>query len=186
MLNAFDCLHLPVRPWLDEAQVRDAFHRLAAQHHPDRSAGDTERFSELTTAFETLREPLGRLRHLMELEHLAPAGGGVPQELINLFPSVAQVRQQLAAAISKRQVATNALSRSLASVEVDKARRSAEGVASRLDGAYQAALDELVRIDADWRNESVKASIPVLHARFAFLSKWRDQLRESLLQLQLS
>jgi hypothetical protein len=25
-----------------------------------------------------------------------------------------------------------------------------------------------------------------LHARFAFLAKWRDQLRESLLQLQLS
>jgi curved DNA-binding protein CbpA len=187
MVNAFSCLHLPVRPWLDQEQVRNAFHRLASQHHPDRATGDTESFAELTASFETLREPQSRLKHLMNLEQMdAAVGGTIPAELMELFPSIAQARQQLAAAVTKRRAATNALARSLATVGVDKARRSAEGIGFQLDAAYQAALGELARLDAEWPSPAAKAALPALHARFAFLTKWRDQLRESLLQLQLS
>jgi curved DNA-binding protein CbpA len=186
--DSFVQLHLPRRPFLPEEKVRDAFHRLAAEHHPDKSGGESSRFAELTTAFETLRNPVTLLKHLIDLENLAAGGDkpGIPPDLAEVFPVVAKIRQQIGAAIEKRRAASNALARSLTAGESADARRSAEELSQRLDAIYDTALAELRQIDLAWPAPEARAALPALHARFAFLTKWRDQLRESLLQLQLS
>lgn len=187
--DAFAQLRLPRRPYLAEETVRDAFHRLAAEHHPDKTGGESDQFSELTTAFETLRKPELRLKHLIELEVLQmpePLQAALPPDLADLFPEVAQIRQRIAAALEKKRSAANALARSLAAVEVAETFRSAKDLSVKLEDLHSTATVELRQIDASWPDPNAQAALLSLHARFAFLTKWRDQLRESLLQLQLS
>jgi curved DNA-binding protein CbpA len=187
--DSFAKLQLPRRPYLSEETVRDAFHRLAAEHHPDRTGGESLHFAQLTTAFEVLRRPVARLRHLIDLEGLEASGNtqtGIPPDLADLFPAVAQARQQIAAALERKRAAQNALARSLATVDSANAHQSAEHLAQKLETLYSAALDDLSQIDTAWPDPAARAALPALHARFAFLTKWRDQLRESLLQLQLA
>lgn len=182
----FAQLQLPRRPFLSEESVRDAFHRLAAEHHPDKTGGESAHFAELTKAFETLRSPVPRLKHLMELENLAATQAGVPSDLVDLFPVVAKARQQIGSALEKRRAAPNALARSLAAADSTNARRSAEELSQKLESLHAATTSELRQLDTTWPAPEALAALPLLHARFAFLAKWRDQLRESLLQLQLS
>jgi curved DNA-binding protein CbpA len=187
-VDRFSQLQLPRRPFLPENVVRDAFHRLAGEHHPDKTSGEPGGFAELTAAYETLRNPVTLLKHLIELENMVPSGPqlAIPPILMELFPVVAQVRQQIAAAIEKLRSAPNALSRSLSAVDSANARRSGEQVSHKLQTLYTEALTELEQIDATWPAPEARAPLPALHARFAFLTKWRDQLAESLLQLQIS
>jgi curved DNA-binding protein CbpA len=186
--DSFAQLHLSRRPFLSEETVRDAFHKLASEHHPDKTGGESAQFAVLTAAFETLRNPVSLLKHLIDLEDLSATAPqpGIPSDLVDLFPRVAQVRQQISAAIEKRREVTSALSRSLATLESAKATRSAGQLSGELDELYSAALSDLRQLDASWPAPDARAALPALHARFAFLTKWRDQLRESLLQLQLS
>src|ERR1051326_2841375 len=76
MADFFALLDEPRRPWLDPELLKTRFHALTAAIHPDRvhSAGDEEkkaanlRYAELNAAYQCLREPKERLRHLLELE----------------------------------------------------------------------------------------------------------------------
>ncbi len=74
-LDHFAELGQPRRPSLDADALKDHFHRLTAEHHPD-IAGDGGRFTTLNAAYTVLREPAARLRHLLELD--APAALAAP------------------------------------------------------------------------------------------------------------
>jgi curved DNA-binding protein CbpA len=186
--DSFSQLLLPRRPFLPENVVRDAFHTLAGDHHPDKTGGESDEFAKLTTAFETLRNPVTLLKHLIELENIGQGEPTpeIPQDLTELFPAIAQVRQVIAAAIEKQRSAPNTLARSLARLDSSSARQSGEALSEKLQMLFAGALADLQRIDAHWPAPEARAALPSLQARFAFLTKWRDQLRESLLQLQLS
>src|SRR5215471_13364590 len=87
MIDFFALLDEPRRPWLDPDLLKKKFLALSATAHPDRahSASPEEKhaaqqhFAELTVAYNRLKEPKERLKHLLELE-LARK----PQELHNI------------------------------------------------------------------------------------------------------
>src|SRR5580704_17653109 len=76
MTDYFKLLEQPRRPWLDVDALKQTFLARSSQIHPDRvhnapeaerqAAG--ERYAKLNTAYQCLREPKARLRHLLELE----------------------------------------------------------------------------------------------------------------------
>src|SRR5580698_7398988 len=76
MTDYFALLDEARRPWIEPDPLKEKFLALAAQFHPDRfhespeaerkAAG--ERYSALNAAYNCLREPRERLRHLLELE----------------------------------------------------------------------------------------------------------------------
>ena len=76
MADYFALLDEPRRPWLDPEVLKAKFHALAASVHPDRVHGAAQpekqeanqRYADLNAAFQCLREPKERLRHLLELE----------------------------------------------------------------------------------------------------------------------
>ena len=76
MLDYFALLRTPRRPWLDADSIKQTFFTLSAELHPDRvhtaDAAEkhtaNERSAELNAAYQCLREPRERLRHLLELE----------------------------------------------------------------------------------------------------------------------
>jgi len=46
-----------------DEEIKRAYRKLAAQHHPDRAGGDTAKFQEIQSAYETLSDPNKRAQH---------------------------------------------------------------------------------------------------------------------------
>lgn len=60
MANAYDTLGVP--KGASEDEIKKAYRKLAAKHHPDRG-GDTAKFQEIQGAYETLTDPQKRAQH---------------------------------------------------------------------------------------------------------------------------
>lgn len=60
MANAYETLGVP--KGASEAEIKKAYRKLAGQHHPDKG-GDTAKFQEIQTAYETLTDPVKRQQH---------------------------------------------------------------------------------------------------------------------------
>ena len=60
MANAYEILGVPTGASDDE--IKRAYRKLAAKHHPDRG-GDTAKFQEIQNAYDTLSDPQRRAQH---------------------------------------------------------------------------------------------------------------------------
>ena len=60
MANAYETLGVP--KGASEDEIKRAYRKLASQHHPDKG-GDTQRFQEIQSAYETLSDPVRRQQH---------------------------------------------------------------------------------------------------------------------------
>ena len=89
MANAYETLGVP--KGASEDEIKKAYRRLASQHHPDRG-GDTAKFQEIQSAYETLSDPQKRAQH----DNPNPfnghhgfefhfGGGGGPQDIFEQF-----------------------------------------------------------------------------------------------------
>ena len=60
MANAYETLGVP--KGASESDIKKAYRKLASQHHPDKG-GNTQRFQEIQSAYETLTDPVKRQQH---------------------------------------------------------------------------------------------------------------------------
>ena len=195
MTNYFALLGEARRPDLDPERIRETFHRLSREQHPDAAAdsggageGGGDAFARLNQAQATLSDPKGRLRHLLELEYpeIRVAGPSVvPPALADLFAPVLTLVRDTDALLAKKAAAPSALARALLARQEFALRESAETLLARLDALHAAALEELRAFDAAWepRPPDAAARLVDFHGRFAYLSRWTEQLRERLFQL---
>jgi len=186
--DSFALLHQPRRPWLDEGELRETFHRLVVQEHPDVAGGDGEAFTRLNAAFATLSNPLQRVRHLLEL--VAPVEPAVetvsiPDDLGELFPRIASAREALLKLATRRGAASTAVARALFAREEAALRADADATRAVLAGMIAAALEDVRAVDAVWPFPTALASLRELHGRLLFLSRWDELLREAALQSEL-
>jgi len=181
MTDYFALLDQPRRPWLDDATLRDAYHRRAAALHPDAPTGDGPAFAVLNTAFATLRDPVPRLRHLLALEEpeALTRPTPIPADLGELFPVVGAARQMMVGFTARRAAASSAVARALLAGEEATVRSTAAAARSALDASRARALGELRALDAHWPALEARAALAALHGRFSFLEKWDAQLREA-------
>jgi curved DNA-binding protein len=61
MSNYYDTLG--IKSNADQEEIKRAYRKLAAQHHPDKAGGNTEKFQEIQAAYETLSDPQRRAEH---------------------------------------------------------------------------------------------------------------------------
>ena len=61
MANAYETLGVP--KGASEEEIKRAYRRLASAHHPDKGGGDTAKFQEIQSAYETLTDPQKRAQH---------------------------------------------------------------------------------------------------------------------------
>ena len=54
---------LGVSPNADQEEIKRAYRKLAAQHHPDKAGGDTVKFQEIQAAYDTLGDPNKRQQY---------------------------------------------------------------------------------------------------------------------------
>jgi curved DNA-binding protein CbpA len=119
VLDHFALLNEPRRPWLEPETLKEKFLALSAEVHPDRvhqaSESDklaaTQRYTELNAAYNCLREPRDRLRHLLELELGQKPSDltNVPNDLMDLFFSVGKVLKEVDAFVGEKGKATSPL-----------------------------------------------------------------------------
>ena len=93
MANAYETLGVP--NGASEEEIKKAYRKLASTHHPDKG-GDTAKFQEIQSAYETLSDPQKRAQHDnpfagQGVHQAGPGnfefhfGGGGPQDIFEQF-----------------------------------------------------------------------------------------------------
>jgi hypothetical protein len=186
MIDHFAAFTLPRRPWLDSEVIKNRFHELSAQQHPDvAAAGTSNDFSRLTKAYAVLREPGARLRHLLELEYPeVPTPQQIPPGLAEHFMTVATLQREIQVFAHQQSSATS-LTRALAASEGFSLQRDVEKAITILDLQLTRALELLRAEDQLWEKRDAETGrrLALLHQELAFLTKWTADLRERLLSL---
>ena len=177
------------RPWLDPEAVKDTFHRLSRTEHPDQPTGEDADFARLNQAQATLRDPKLRLRHLLELDYpevKLSGPSGVPAGLADWFVSVHGLLRETDAVLAKKSAAPSALAKALLAREEFAVREKVEAILEQLDALHAAATADLQAFDARWTDAHSSDAAALTHdfyQRFAYLTRWLEQLRERLFQL---
>jgi DnaJ-domain-containing protein 1 len=203
MTDYFALLDETRRPWIDPALLKAKFLTLSAELHPDRvhNASEHERtaaaqhYAELNSAFNCLRQPKDRLRHLLELElgHKPKDLQEIPADLADLFIEIAQLCQQATRFLAEKTKVSSPMLR----VQLfERGQEWAErlGAVQRRVGERLAKLvRELQLLDAKWNGTAGNASarapllrkLEEIHRLFSFYARWSSQIQEAIVQLAL-
>jgi DnaJ-domain-containing protein 1 len=204
MIDQFALLDEPRRPWLDPQALKAKFLALSAGQHPDRvhdgnhaqRQAAQERFTDINAAYNCLRDPKERLRHLLELE----CGGkpkeiqNIPAGLLDLFVEVGQACRDVNAFLAEKAKVTSPM------LKVGQFECALEwtdrlqGLQQTLKARQDALLDELKTLNAHWDAAPALGStarppaLPLEHLEeiyrvLSFLNRWTAQLQERLVQL---
>ncbi len=187
MTDYFALLGQRRSPWLDPEELKQAFHAKTLREHPDvqgqrqndRSEGA---FAELNEACRVLRNPKRRLYHLLTLEGHAPSSrhASIPQDIEELFPSVAALTRKSDEVIQRLAITSTTLGRSLLRAELGETKRGVRETLKRLSELHAAAMGELKGVGETWTAEQLHA----LYLRFSYLMRWMAQLEEKQLSLE--
>ena len=188
MADFFELLSLPPRAVLDEDLLQQAYLKATRSAHPDQAGGDALLSTELNAALEVLKSPVTRLKHLID-RHSQTAWRAIPLDdrLMGLFEKLGPLLQQSSAFLSRKQAATSALGKALLSSEEMRLREALEALNEEIETQWQhlesclPACDERIALS----DAAVWPDLQALQARFAYLAKWRAQIRERLLGLML-
>ena len=182
--DCFAIFDLPRSPTLDLDALREEFHRRSAALHPD-AGGDAKRFAQLNAAYQTLRDPAARLAHLLQLE--TPIGlrenPPVPARLGDAFMRVAASRQRVETHLRKHRAATSPLTRAVLAGDIAARQDEVARAVQELDRLEAAIADRLGALEHTWRE--ALDEIAAIHAELSYVRKWRAQLRELRLALDL-
>lgn len=186
--DAFTLLGLPPRAALDEETLQAAYLQATRQAHPDQAGGDTARSADLNAAVLTLKSPVTRLKHLLEHYSNTP-WRAIPldADLMGLFEKLGPLLQASATLLKKKQASTSALSKALLASEEMRLREALEELGYSLDEKWQEIEAQLATHDQRiaQADATVWPELQTLQAKLAYLSKWRTQIRETLLGLML-
>jgi curved DNA-binding protein CbpA len=197
MPDFFALLSEPRRPWLDVESLKSKFLALSAEVHPDRfhnsseteKAAANQRYTALNAAYNCLREPRHRIRHLLELELGAKPSDltNVPEDLMELFFAVGKVFRDVDAFLAKKTAATSPM------VQVQLFEQNMERVeelnalAGRIAPRRDALLAELKSLDAVWPSGAKAQMDQLLNIwrLLSFYERWLAQINERAAQLSI-
>ena len=175
----FATFGLPRAPWLDAEDLKQRFHRLSAQRHPDSHGGSGAAFSELNAAWQILRAPAARLRHFLELEHPAALAtpAQTPPELAAMFMDIAAFFQDARRFAARRDAAASPLARALLEPERIALRAGLDSLTAAVATLSDAITTRL-------RDEKpAPDDLARLLASLVVFEKWTPQLAEARLSL---
>ncbi|MEO0446704.1 MAG: hypothetical protein AAF191_11580 [Verrucomicrobiota bacterium] len=176
MENAFQLFGLSLSPHVEVDAVETLFH----QGHRSTTDGSVDQ-ETWNRAYQTLRAPSKRLRHLLELQDISiPRNTSISEELLSLFTKVQPALAKGQSFRKEMEAAHSDLARSLLAGEQYRAQLDLQETLQSLQAAYQERLDELIDIQAE-----DEAALLRLQADFTFLEKWTAQTQEELLKFLL-
>jgi len=186
------------RPWLDAEKLKAKFLIRSAQAHPDKNPVKeretaNQHFAELNTAFNCLREPKERLRHLLALElgERPKPVQAVPEGLMELFAEIAGLRREVDAFLAEARRVESPLLRVQRFERAQDCTDRLRAVQRRLEEREEELLRNLQTSDCEWSrlgNDPVNRGlilqrIEQIHQQLSFYTRWNGQLQETILQL---
>lgn len=197
MTDYFALLNEPRRPWIEPETLKQRFLALSAQVHPDRVHNLSEaerqaaqqRYTELNSAFNCLREPKDRLRHLLELElGAAPKNTqNIPSTLADLFLEISQLCRQTDSFLTEKNEITSPLLKVQGFERSQEWTEKLQTLQRKINDRHEALVGELKELDSKWEAVSERAELlqrlEELHALFGYFSRWNGQIQERIAQL---
>jgi curved DNA-binding protein CbpA len=186
--DAFAIFSLPRSVALDAAALQSAYSALSRTAHPDHGGSEGEA-SAVNAAYETLRFPDKRLKHLMEIAapEEAKAWRAVPldESMMSIFMDLGSALDASAKLLEKKNKASSALAKALLTNEEMALRDRLENIGFALEEkrtGIEAGLGEFDERLASG-DDAVWKDIAATQARLTYLAKWQTQIRERLLAL---
>ena len=188
MNDCFAILDLPRLATLDEEMLRHAYSEKSRAAHPDHG-GSEDLASKVNAAYETLRSPEKRLKHLLELA--APDDAKqwrtVPLDdgMMGLFSKLGVALETSAIFLEQKQNAQSALAKALLANEEMLHREMLEQIGFELEKLRKAVESLLPVIDKAFQgnNPLLWKALGFTQAKLAYLARWQTQVRERLLAL---
>ena len=196
MTDHFTVLGEPRHPWLDPELLKEKFLAISAMVHPDRvhnlPPAEQEKaqqsYTELNAAYNCLREPRLRLRHLLELELGAKPSDltQVREDLMNIFLTIGKTLREVDVFLGEKQQASSPL------IKVQLFERGMEwreklGQIQQHVGSQRGQLiEELKALDSTWHSPAgpnLLAKLENLYRLFSLYDRWLAQLQERNAQL---
>jgi curved DNA-binding protein CbpA len=194
MTDYFALLGEPRRPWLDPGALKKKFMALSGEVHPDRTHGTadpkvgTAAFAELNAAYNCLRDPKERLRHLLELERGTKPTDlqQIPPDLAELFIHVAALCRKADQFLGEKAKASSPL---LQAQLFERGQEWFSRFAETLQtvNRHQDALMSRVRaVDEAWpggARENLLQQLEDIWRLLGFYNRWANQIRERMAQI---
>lgn len=187
-MDCFAVLGFPRLAALDEQAIQQAYTRRSREAHPDHGGSEADA-SQVNAAYETLRHPEKRLKHLLELAGPveARAWRTVPldEDMMTLFSGLGQAMDASARFMTRKAGATSALAKALLTNEELQHREVLEAIGFEIEQRKTALSATLPELDAALASDAVDAwkELAARQARLAYLARWQAQVRERLLAL---
>ena len=187
-MDCFELLALPKKADLSENEIHLAYAAKSKAAHPDHG-GSEEHAAEINAAYETLRASEKRLKHLIEIA--APddvkAWRSVPldEAMMSLFAVLGNALQASEKFLQRKSAAQSALAKALLTNEEMRHRETLERIGFEIETRRSEMETKLPEMDAAMQSNDANAwrQIAAMQAKFAYLAKWRTQIRERLLAL---
>lgn len=186
MTDHFAVFGVEPEPLPDEEKLKEAFHRQGALAHPDREGGSEEQFRELNNAWQTLRDPARRIRHLLELRapDLTQSQQVVEPGLAELFLRAGACLQEFAGLQRRDAAADSPLVKALLAGEKMEKIEQLGTLRSEAEAGLSTTLAEVSKLGFHWESPDGLRTLAALQRRLAFYGKWARDLGEAMGKLQ--
>jgi curved DNA-binding protein CbpA len=194
-MDYFALLAEPRRPWLDAEALKVKFHTLSAAVHPDRvhQAAAAEKlaaqqhYTDLNAAYQCLREPRSRIRHLLELELGAKPSDltEIPEDLMELFFAVGKLVREADVLVAEKHAATSPLLQVAVFERGQQTVEQLQELQQQLAARRDLLLVQLRSVDVGWESAPPRptAELLTLWRWLSFYDRWSGQLHERVAQL---
>jgi len=203
MTDYFALLKQARRPWLDPELLNKEFLAVSAEVHPDRvhGAADAEkrealdRYIQLNAAYNCLREPKDRLRHLLELERSGPQSReaqNVPGEWMGLFAEVSATCREADSIIAET---VKVISPLLKVQMFERQQGQIEKLITlqkQVNEWREEAILKVKTLDSGWLTSQGNAQrshmlqeLEELWRLLSYVGKWANQIQERIVQLTI-
>jgi len=187
-MDAFKTLSLPRQAGLDDGTLQRAYAEQSRAAHPDH-AGSEQLAAQVNEAYQILRAPDKRLKHLLEIAapEDAKTWRTVPldEEMMSVFMALGSALEASGKFLEKKGKAGSALAKALLTNEELMHRETLESLGYTLADLLKRLESRLPTLDEglSQADDTLWRELAALQARFAYVSKWQTQLRERLLAL---
>jgi DnaJ-domain-containing protein 1 len=198
MTDYFALFNEPRRPWLEAEALKQKFLALSATVHPDRvhnlgeaeRATAQERYTELNTAYNCLREPKERLQHLLKLElgALPKDIQRIPSDLMDLSLEVGKACREADAFLAEKARVTSPLLQVTFFERGQEFADKLQALRQRVNSISERLTAELQQLDAAWQaggtpRNALLQRLEELSRLFSYFSRWNAQLQERAVRL---
>ena len=193
MTDFFALLNETRKPWLDPEPLKQKFLTLSKAVHPDRAHQAIEvekqaaqqRYLEINAAYNCLREPKERLRHLLELERGAKLRDieRIPPDMADSFFEVGNLCHEADGFLARRDRTASPLLKAGMFEEGQEQTDKFQALQRKINARLDELLAELKAMNPAWETPGADRPfdrLEEIYRLLGYFGRWSGQIQERL------